>query len=240
MPVGQIRSRPSGTVARSPRPQCRCSGLHRALVAHCGLVARGNGTARLSGGPHHSRHAGRGHARRRVWIEVDGGLRHCCMTPARGQRGDDVAQVKSPHRRRLGGGGTDGVDGALRLGWWRRSGSATFIEDGGGGGVRAATERSMAAPGGAAMRKKQQLGGLTGAEATKHGRAATALDSAVAASDRAGRERGAVGCGFRHRSGGSRQPGTARSTPGGGSALKSGPGVERERLTGGTPRQILF
>jgi hypothetical protein len=105
------------------------------------------------------------------------------MTPARGQRGDDVAQVKSPHRRRLGGGGADGVDGAFWLGWWRRSGSVTFIEDGGGGGWQLP-----------AARKKQQLGGLTGAEATKHGRAATALDSAVAASDRAGRERGA-GCG---------------------------------------------
>jgi hypothetical protein len=104
------------------------------------------------------------------------------MTPARGQRGDDVAQVKSPHRRRLGGGGADGVDGAFWLGWWRRSGSVTFIEDGGGGWQLPAA------------RKKQQLGGLTGAEATKHGRAATALDSAVAASDRAGRERGA-GCG---------------------------------------------
>jgi hypothetical protein len=34
--------------------------------------------------------------------------------------------------------------------------------------------------------------------------------------------------------------GTARGMPGGGSALTSGPGAERERLTGGTPRRILF
>jgi hypothetical protein len=36
------------------------------------------------------------------------------------------------------------------------------------------------------------------------------------------------------------QPGTACGMPGGGSALTSGPGAEREKLTGGTSRQILF
>jgi hypothetical protein len=36
------------------------------------------------------------------------------------------------------------------------------------------------------------------------------------------------------------QPGATRGTPGGGSALTSGPDVEGERLTGGTLWQILF
>jgi hypothetical protein len=36
------------------------------------------------------------------------------------------------------------------------------------------------------------------------------------------------------------RPGTACGMPGGGSALTSGPGAEREKLTGGTSRQILF
>jgi hypothetical protein len=36
------------------------------------------------------------------------------------------------------------------------------------------------------------------------------------------------------------RPGVARGMPGGGSVLTSGPGGEGERLTGGTPRQILF
>jgi hypothetical protein len=36
------------------------------------------------------------------------------------------------------------------------------------------------------------------------------------------------------------QLGTARGTPGGDNTLTSGPGAEREKLTGGTLRQILF
>jgi hypothetical protein len=64
-------------------------------------------------------------------------------------------------------------------------------------------ERSVAAHGGTTTREKQRRGGLTGAEATNHGRAVTAsdtagrermreaLDSAGTASDWAGRERGA-------------------------------------------------
>jgi hypothetical protein len=95
-----------------------------------------------------------------------------------------------------------------------------------GGGVRAAVKRSAAAHDGVATRKKWRRGGLTRAEAMKHGRAVTASDSAdrermreasntggrermreasdsaTVASDRACRERGAMGHGFRHGSGG--------------------------------------
>jgi hypothetical protein len=75
-------------------------------------------------------------------------------------------------------------------------------------------------------------------------------DGGMACSDTRGRERGAAsdrlsgrrpvgalwrGCGARPC-----RPGAACGTLGGGSALTSGPGVEREELTGGTPRQILI
>jgi hypothetical protein len=36
------------------------------------------------------------------------------------------------------------------------------------------------------------------------------------------------------------QPGAACGMPGGDNTLTGGPGAERERLTGGTSRQILF
>jgi hypothetical protein len=151
----------------------------------------------------------------------------------------------------------------------------TCKEDG-GGGVRAAVKRSAVAHDGVATWKKRRRGGLTRAEATKQGRAVTASDSAdrermreasdtpgrermrepsdsvAAASDWAGRERGAMGRGFGHGSGGwsalygagargrvgPMQRGVACQVEE--ALLMSGPGAERERVTGGTPRQILF
>jgi hypothetical protein len=52
-------------------------------------------------------------ARWRLRTRTDGALRHTGVTPARGQRGSDAAQGKSPHRQRLDGGGMDGVDGGV-------------------------------------------------------------------------------------------------------------------------------
>jgi hypothetical protein len=121
--------------------------------------------------------------------------------------------------------------------------------------VRAATTGRKAAAeggeyGGATMWEKRWRSGLTGAEATKHGRAVTASDttgqertqaasdSSAVASDRASREQGAV-CGGAWRSTRPCRPSATRGARWRQRADER-PGVERERLTCGTPRQILF
>jgi hypothetical protein len=157
------------------------------------------------------------------------------------------------------GGGVDGVDSALRLSWRRRGGSVTYAEDRGGesgggkecGGSRrclpAGTEVCSSNGGGtrlqtaAATRCSDSVVRRRGVGPWLSGECARRGDGR--------RQTGAVG--FRHGAAADQRfmarararpcrPGAARGTPGGGSALMSGPGAKGKRLTGGTPRQILF
>jgi hypothetical protein len=125
---------------------------------------------------------------------------------------------KGPHRQCLDGGGVNGVDG------WRRQRSDT---------------RGLAVTRGNGGALKQRRWHVTSDHnywAGTRGEATVGDGHALSASDTERRPVSALWRGCMR----SCRPSATHGMPGGGSALTSGPGTEGERLTGGTPRQILF